>query len=157
MSKKWHLTELWSRSKPKQRTTRGQRGQPEDRRQVLGCFPKTQAATSLSIEEEKFKMPCDSIIRFSSFSNASTSSAPLGDHNDTFCSIMEAPLVARLSAIFNFVPAHGRKQTGWKYWCVTALQDSAQKSFQHCLKAGELYFYSSSHYQKAVFSQATLT
>lgn len=46
------------------------------------------------------------------------------DHNDTFSSIMEAPLIARLSAIFNFVPAHGRKQTGWKYWCVTAVKDS---------------------------------
>lgn len=46
------------------------------------------------------------------------------DHNDTFSSIMEAPLIARLSAIFNFIPAHGRKQTGWKYWCVTAVKDS---------------------------------
>lgn len=107
MSKKWYFTGLWSRSKPKQRTIRGQRGQPEDRRQR--CFPKT--SNILSIEEQKFKIWLHN--PFSSFSNASTSSAPLGDHNDTFCSIMEAPLLARLSAIFNLFPLVGEnKQAG---------------------------------------------
>lgn len=67
-----------------------------------------------------------------------------------FSSIMEAPLIARLSAIFNFVPAHGRKQTGWRYWCVTAV-----KSLHHSLMKGKSCICVHYHSFKDLFFQGT--